>query len=199
MLHRCSISVGIQFIRRSAKPGNSVQGLSRSPRSTHASSTGKFAQIFGPRRAKTLRNSIAVTRYVTLQVSLKQNGSKRPNTIYAANCQKVVSAGFFCPITTGNSSRSVFPSAPSMVVQTKTPTIAVSLLLCIVLKPHVYMPHKHPALPHSPQTTTQARTITQKTPCYKLVKTGHRLKTSRVEALAQAENIPLSAKYNPSI
>ena len=44
------------------KPGNSLQGLSKSPKSTHASNTGKLAQIFGPRSAKTLRNSIAVSR-----------------------------------------------------------------------------------------------------------------------------------------
>ena len=34
----------------------------RAPKSTHASNTGKLAQILGPRSAKTLRNSIAVSR-----------------------------------------------------------------------------------------------------------------------------------------
>ncbi len=44
---------------RSLKPGIDVEGESFSgPRSTHASSTGKFAHIFGPRRARTFRNSM---------------------------------------------------------------------------------------------------------------------------------------------
>ena len=59
MLQRCSIIVGSQLISRSLKPGISLEGESfKSPRSTQASITGKLAQIFGPRNASTLRNSI---------------------------------------------------------------------------------------------------------------------------------------------
>ncbi len=136
MLQRCSINVGSQLIKRSLKPAISWEGLSfNSPRSTHASSTGKFAQMFGPRSASTLRNSMSVSRSVTLQVSLKQNRSSLPKTIYAANSQMVVSAGFAGPITTGKSSTSVFPFA----------------------QPESY---KHPALPHSPQIVVHAQTPT---------------------------------------
>ena len=73
MLQRCSMSVGNQPIKRSFKPGISLEGLSfNSPRSTHASSTENFAQMFGPRSANTLRKSIAISRNVTLQSLLKQ-------------------------------------------------------------------------------------------------------------------------------
>src|SRR5262245_30044020 len=59
MLQRCSIIVGNQAVRRSLKPGISFDAESlSSPRSSQASSTGKFAHRFGPRKARTLLSSI---------------------------------------------------------------------------------------------------------------------------------------------
>ncbi len=50
--------VGSQLISRSLNPGKSVEGRSRSFRSTQTSITGALVQMFGPRKASTLRNSI---------------------------------------------------------------------------------------------------------------------------------------------
>src|SRR5512135_612749 len=59
MLQRCSIIVGSHVISRSLNPGSSLDGESFSaPRSTHASNTGNLAQMLGPRRERTFRNSI---------------------------------------------------------------------------------------------------------------------------------------------
>src|SRR6185437_16318780 len=56
MLQRCSIIVGSQAIKRSLKPGSSFDGESlSSSRSTQASRTGKFAQMFGPRNDRIFR------------------------------------------------------------------------------------------------------------------------------------------------
>src|SRR5690606_9551490 len=62
-LQRCSISPGSQLFSRSLKPGIiSDEGSFSSSRSTHASSTGKLAQIFGPRSAKTFLISTLYSR-----------------------------------------------------------------------------------------------------------------------------------------
>ena len=50
---------------------------------------------------------------MTLPTPLKQNGSSLPKTIYAANSQMVVSAGFAHPITTVTSLKSASPRARS--------------------------------------------------------------------------------------
>ncbi len=48
-------------MRRSLNPHSSSEEESlRAPRSTHASSTGKLAQMLGPRNDRTLRNSISL-------------------------------------------------------------------------------------------------------------------------------------------
>jgi hypothetical protein len=56
---RCWARDGNQAVSRSVKPGSSSERAScKSSRSTQASRTGKAAQMLGPRRAETFRNTI---------------------------------------------------------------------------------------------------------------------------------------------
>ena len=94
MLQRCSIIVGSQLISRSLNPGKSVEGRSRSFRSTQASSTGELAQMFGPRKASTLRNSIVDShrgKMKTLPLEKRRQPSK-DSLCYAGSGVKVLSA-----------------------------------------------------------------------------------------------------------
>ena len=98
-------------------------------------------------------------------VAVKQSGSQYPNTIYAANSQKVVSAGFSDPITTGNSSMSASPLRSAKgSTSSHIAFWAVLALPCGMWKTACGGPHKQPALPRSPQKTTPAQTSTGKQP-----------------------------------
>ena len=59
-LHSCSIRPGNQAMSRSVKPGTMAEDVDfRSFRSIHASRTGELDQMFGPRKARICKKSIA--------------------------------------------------------------------------------------------------------------------------------------------
>ena len=100
MLQRCSIMLGNQRIKRSFKPGNSVEGLIQVAQVDPHFEHGKVRPDVRPPKRQYLAEFHSRLSLHNVTSRLQQNGSSLPKTIYAANSQMVVSAGFAQPITT---------------------------------------------------------------------------------------------------
>ena len=64
-----------------AETRSASEGTSSGPRSTHASSTGKFAQIFGPRKFCTFRICISSSSILCTELGSKGRGVESGNVV----------------------------------------------------------------------------------------------------------------------